>query len=42
MVKDHYKNLSFKFEKEENDIFTWILEIKDYQPKECMIKKGEY
>ena len=42
MVKDHYKNLGFKFEKEENDAFTWVLEIKDYQPKECMIEKGEY
>lgn len=42
MVKDHYKNLDFKFEKEENNIFTWILEIADYQPKECMIEKGEY
>ena len=42
MVKDHYKNLGFKFEKEENDIFTWVLEVKDYQPKECMIEKGEY
>ena len=42
IVKDHYKNLGFKFEKEENDAFTWVLEIKDYQPKECMIEKGEY
>ena len=42
MVKNHYKNLGFKFEKEENNIFTWILEIADYQPKECMIEKGEY
>ena len=42
MVKDHYKNLDFKFEKEENNIFTWVLEIADYQPKECMIEKGEY
>ena len=42
MVKDHYKNLGFKFEKEENNIFTWFLEIADYQPKECMIEKGEY
>lgn len=42
MVKDHYKNLGFKFEKEENNIFTWVLEITDYQPKECMIEKGEY
>lgn len=42
MVKDHYKNLGFKFEKEENDIFTWVLEIEDYQLKECMIEKGEY
>ena len=42
MVKDHYKNLGFKFEKEENDIFIWGLEIVDYQPKECMIEKGEY
>lgn len=42
MVKDHYKNLGFKFEKEENEVFTWVLEIKDYQPKECMIEKGEY
>ena len=42
IVKDHYKNLGFKFEKEENDISTWILEITNYQPKECMIEKGEY
>jgi len=42
MVKDHYKNLGFKFEKEENNIFTWVLEIANYQPKECMIEKGEY
>ena len=42
MVKDHYKNLGFKFEKEENEVFTWVLEVKDYQPKECMIEKGEY
>ena len=42
MVKDLYKNLGFEFEKEENDIFTWVLEIADYQPKECMIEKGEY
>ncbi len=42
MVKDHYKNLGFKFEKEENDIFIWGLKIVDYQPKECMIEKGEY
>ena len=42
MVKDHYKNLDFKFEKEENNIFTWVLEIANYQPKECMIEKGEY
>lgn len=42
MVKDLYKNLGFEFIKEENDIFTWVLEIADYQPKECMIEKGEY
>lgn len=42
MVKDHYKNLGFRFEKEENDIFIWVLETADYQPKECMIEEGEY
>lgn len=42
MVKEHYENLGFKFLKEENNVFTWILEVEDYKPKECMIEKGEY
>ena len=42
MVKDHYKILGFDFVKEENNVFTWELKIKNYKVKECMIEKGEY
>ncbi len=39
MVKEHYPRLGFQ-ELEQSETAQWVLDVKDYEPKECYITKA--